>query len=104
MSGETVTQLNPPINVRTPWGWAMCVAWIHWGAENEPQWKCAPYDGERAGHVIDNPAEGHPVRAELLSPTHRGELAARAAGDDADGAGDGGRPHRTRAAPLVISW
>ena len=55
MSGEVVTQLNPPIDVRTPWGWAMCVAWIHWGPENEPQWKCAPYDGERAGHVIDIP-------------------------------------------------
>lgn len=54
-SGETVTQLVPPIDVRTPWGWATCVAWIHWGAEQEPQWKCAIYDGERAGHVIDIP-------------------------------------------------
>ncbi|MBV9520162.1 MAG: hypothetical protein JO068_18815 [Hyphomicrobiales bacterium] len=55
MSGETVTQLIPPLDIRTPWGWATCFAWIHSGAENEPQWKCAIYDGERAGHVIDVP-------------------------------------------------
>jgi hypothetical protein len=55
MSGETITQLAPPIDIRTPWGWATCFAWIHSGAENEPQWKCAIYDGERAGHVIDIP-------------------------------------------------
>lgn len=54
-SGETVTHLNPPIDVRTPWGWGMCVAWIHSGRENEPEWKTAIYDGERAGHVIDVP-------------------------------------------------
>jgi len=55
VSGETITQLVPPIDIRTPWGWATCFAWIHSGAENEPQWKCAIYDGERAGHVIDIP-------------------------------------------------
>jgi hypothetical protein len=55
MSGETITQLIPPIDIRTPWGWATCFAWIHSGAENEPQWKCAIYDGERAGHVVDIP-------------------------------------------------
>jgi hypothetical protein len=55
MSGETITQLVPPIDIRTPWGWATCFAWIHSGAENEPQWKCAIYDGERAGHIIDIP-------------------------------------------------
>jgi hypothetical protein len=55
MSGETITELMRPFDVQTPWGWARCVAWIHNGDENEPQWKCSPYDGERAGHVLDIP-------------------------------------------------
>jgi hypothetical protein len=29
MSGETVTPLNPPMSVKGPWGWELCIAWIH---------------------------------------------------------------------------
>ncbi len=47
-SGETITRLLPPIDVQTPWGWAVALWTIHSGAENEPQITCVPYDGEMA--------------------------------------------------------
>jgi hypothetical protein len=52
MSGETVTPLNPPMSVKRPWGWELCIAWIHTGLENEPQWKCINFE---TGRVVDIP-------------------------------------------------
>jgi hypothetical protein len=52
MSGETITPLNPPMSVKGPWGWELCVAWIHSGIENEPQWKCINFE---TGRVVDIP-------------------------------------------------
>ena len=52
MSGETVTPLNPPMSVKGPWGWELCIAWIHTGLENEPQWKCINFE---TGRVVDIP-------------------------------------------------
>jgi hypothetical protein len=69
MSGETISQLNPPICVKGPWGWELAVAWIHYGPENEQQWKCINFE---TGRVVDIPQKmirgGYNLSVDRLDP------------------------------------
>ena len=42
---ETITILADPIDVDTPFGKALCIAWYDYGFWTETQWKCATLDG-----------------------------------------------------------
>jgi hypothetical protein len=75
MSGEVITQLNPPVCVKGPWGWELCVTWIHYGPENEPQWKCINFE---TGRVVDIPQKlirgGRNISVDRMSPELPPEL------------------------------